>query len=260
MNRKVWNLCAGVCALVIAGTWTAPVTAQSAEVKEKPRMYTFVSNWVIPRARWAEMEKAGAANAKIFDKALASGALVGYGDDMTLVHEADGSTHDTWWSAPSMAGIVNVLDEIYKAGNATTAVLGSATKHWDNLYVSRFYNWHSGSSHGAYTRDSTFRLKPDAPDDAVEILSKGFIVPLMEKLLADGTLQEYEIDEQAIHTQAPGMFEILYISPNAEGLDKANAALGEALKASPLAGPALGSMVDFTAHRDDLSRTNATYK
>jgi hypothetical protein len=82
----------------------------------------------------------------------------------------------------------------------------------------------------------------------------------MEKLLADGTIVEYEIDEQAIHTDAPGMFVIGYITPTAEGLDKFNAALREAVKKSPLAGPAFNAVVDWTKHRDSLVHTNATYK
>ena len=56
------------------------------------------------------------------------------------------------------------------------------------------------------------------------------------------------------------MFFIFFITPNAEGLDKLNAALGAALGANPLAGPAFGSMVDFAPHRDYLARGNATLK
>jgi len=47
---------------------------------------------------------------------------------------------------------------------------------------------------------------------------------------------------------------------NAEGLDKVNAALQAVMKGNPLGGPAIESMVDFSAHRDELARTNATYK
>jgi hypothetical protein len=103
-------------------------------------------------------------------------------------------------------------------------------------------------------------LKADAPDDAVETLSKTILVPFFEKLLADGTIHEYEVDTQALHTSAPGTFDLVYITANAEGLDKVDAALTESLKANPLIGPAFGSMVDFTAHRDSLARTTATYK
>ena len=51
-----------------------------------------------------------------------------------------------------------------------------------------------------------------------------------------------------------------YLAPTAEGLDKFSASLHEAVVKSPLAGPALGSMVDWTKHRDSLVRTSATYK
>jgi hypothetical protein len=39
-----------------------------------------------------------------------------------------------------------------------------------------------------------------------------------------------------------------------------NAALAAAFKEQPLAGSALGSMVDLSAHRDQLATTNAVYK
>jgi hypothetical protein len=85
-------------------------------------------------------------------------------------------------------------------------------------------------------------------------------VPLLDKLLAEGTIVEYEIDEQAIHTDSPALFFLDYITPTAEGLDRVNKALGDAIKAEPLASPAFGSMVDFSVHRDSLVRGNVTYK
>ena len=63
-------------------------------------------------------------------------------------------------------------------------------------------------------------------------------MPLLEKLFADGTLHEYEVDTQAIHTEAPGMFSIVYLAATADGLDKVNAALEEAMKSNPLGGVA----------------------
>jgi hypothetical protein len=130
----------------------------------------------------------------------------------------------------------------------------------DNIFVSRFYNWHSGSWKGVYSHGASYKLKPDAPHDALETLSKNLVVPLMEKLLAEGAIHEYEIDTEAIHTEAPSSFWIFYIAANAEGLDKVNAGLSATLKASPLSGPAFASMMDSSAHRDYLVHTNATYK
>jgi len=236
-----------------------PARAQD-EVKEKPPMYSYVGFWNIPRAQWAEMEKNNAAEQKILDKALADGAIVAYGNDLNIVHTADGMTHDDWWSAMSMAAMLNVLDKFYKSGTPTSPVLASATKHTDGIFVSRYYNWRSGTYKGAYTRVGYYKLKTDAPEHAIETLSKTFIVPLLEKLLADGSIVEYEIDTEAVHTEGPGAFWIDVISPNAEGLDKLNAALLDRVKTNPLAGQAFDSMIDSSAHRDSLSTSTVTYK
>jgi hypothetical protein len=179
---------------------------------------------------------------------------------LNLVHTADGMTHDDWWSAMSMAAMLNVLDRFYKSGTPTAPVLASATKHSDGIFVSRYYNWRPGTYKGAYTRVAMYKLKPDVPEHAIETLSKSFMVPLLEKLVADGSLIEYEIDTEAIHTEAPGTFWVDVISPTADGLDKLNAALRERAKTNPLGGPAFESMVDSAAHRDSLSSSTVTYK
>lgn len=160
----------GVCALS-AAAWTAPAFAQSAEAKEKPPLYTYIATWAIPRAKWADMEKSTAADQKLLEKGIAGGTLVSFGDDTTLVHDADGNTHDAWWSSMSMAGLLNELEEFYKSGSATSAVLTSATKHNDTMLISRFYNWRAGSYKGGYTHGSVYTLKPDAPDDALDSIS-----------------------------------------------------------------------------------------
>ena len=85
-------------------------------------------------------------------------------------------------------------------------------------------------------------------------------MPVLEKLLADGALVEYEIDTEAIHTEAPGAFWVDVISPNADGLDKLDAALQSAGKANPMRGAAFSSLVDLAAHRDSLSSSTVTYK
>lgn len=259
MNRKLWGMLACVCTLAMMAASAIPARAQD-EVKEKPPMYSYVGFWNIPRAQWAEMEKNNAAEQKILDKALADGAIVAYGNDLNIVHTADGMTHDGWWSAMSMAAMLNVLDKFYKSGTPTSPVLASATKHTDGIFVSRYYNWRSGTYKGAYTRVGYYKLKPDAPEHAIETLSKMFIVPLLEKLLADGSIVEYEIDTEAVHTEGPGAFWIDVISPNAEGLDKLNAALLDRAKTNPLAGQAFDSMIDSSAHRDSLSTSTVTYK
>ncbi len=255
MNRRGLWVVAGLLLIAMA----TPVMAQT-EVKEKAPVYVYIGEWSIPRAQWGEMEKSEATDQGMLQSAMSAGTIIGYGFDTNLVHQPDGPTHDDWWAATSMAGILNMLDQFQKAGSSGTPVLASATKHSDSIDISRYYNWKPGTYKGAYTHGAMYKLKADAPDDAVDILAKSFVVPLMEKMMAEGAIVEYDLDTQAIHTDAPGSFFIFYMAPNAEGLDKVNQALQQTLKASPLNGPAFGSMVDSSAHRDYLTRTNATFK
>src|SRR5215469_15888123 len=102
MNRKMGRILAVLCALAMVAVLALPAAAQTSEVKEKPPMYTYVGNWAIPRAQWAEMAKNTASDQATLEKAMAAGTIVGYGNDVNLVHQADGETHDDWWSAMSM--------------------------------------------------------------------------------------------------------------------------------------------------------------
>ena len=117
MKKMLKIILAGLCALAMSAVWALPASAQTSDAKEKPPMYSYVSFWNIPRAQWGEMAKADAADQDILKKALANGTLVGYGNDTNLVHNADGATHDEWWSATSLAGVLNVLDQFYKSGH-----------------------------------------------------------------------------------------------------------------------------------------------
>src|SRR5215831_7724054 len=108
--KSKFSIFAGPCALALSALCISPATAQSSEVKEKPPMYAYIANWQIPRAHWDDMTKRSSETRATLDKAMADGTLVGYGDDENLVHEAEGWTHDNWWAATSMAGLLKVLD------------------------------------------------------------------------------------------------------------------------------------------------------
>lgn len=258
MNAILVRSLAAVCLAAVVSA-SSVATAQTAEPK-KPPLYTYASSWAIPRAHWQDMDKSRAPTDKLLDQSVAAGTILGYGNQEVLVHQEDGVTHVGWWVANSLAGVLGALDEVHKAGGATSPALQSATKHSDEIYVSRFYGWHPGTVKGAYVHSAVYKLKADAPDNAVETLSKSLIVPLFEKLMADGTVVAWQVAEQSIHTADPQLFFVFYITPRAEGLDKLNAALNEAIGANALASPAFSSMVDFSLHRDTLSRGDATLK
>ena len=95
---------------------------------------------------------------------------------------------------------------------------------------------------------------------AVSTLSKAVLVPAFEKLLADGTILEYEVDTEAIHTDAPGMFAIVYVTPQPEGVDTVRAAIVDSEKGNPLIGPAFDAFIDYSQHRDELLKGSGAYK
>lgn len=254
-RRRLWVV-AGL--LAIAAT-AVPGMAQN-EVKEKSPIYVYVSQWDIPRAQWSAMDKADADDLGTYQKGMADGAIIAFGNDINLVHQPDQPTHDEWWVANSMAGLLNLLDQFYKSGSPSTPVLESATKHWDGIYVSRYYNWKPGTYKGVYSQTSTYKLKPTADSDAVDSLSKNLFGMVMEKMLAQGAIVEYDIDTEAIHTDPAGTIFVNYIAANADGLDKVRQAVTQSTKTNPMIGPAINDMVDYQAHRDYLSRTNATLK
>jgi len=263
VHRSLYRVTASVAGLAILGMTTALAGAQTVEVKERPPLYRYVSYWAFPRAHWADVDKDNATgNQKILAPALAEGALVGYGDDENQVHSAEGFTHDNWWQANSIAGLMKVIEAFHKGDGSSSPLLVSSTKHWDQIYISRFYHWKAGSWKGAYGYAGTYKLKPDAPDadDAVRTLSR-FYVPVFEKMLAEGTIIEYEIDREMIHTtDSRAQIQFSFVMPSAAGLDKFRESLGAALDENALIAPAFGSMmVNFTPQADFV-HVNANYK
>lgn len=260
MSKRTTYVFAGLCAFLMVAFCAVPSGAQMPEVKQKPAMYSYIGNWQIPRAHWADMEKSAEGRTAIMEKAMADGTIIGYGDDINLVHTSDGWTHDTWWSSMSMAGLVKVLDRLMSAEMSASPNAAMPTKHWDEVFVSHYYNWKSGAYKGGYVHVSEYKLKADAPDDALDLLASHLVVPSLEKLLGDGTIVEYEIDVQAVHTSAPGTFAIVYVTPTPEGLDTVQAAIRGSAKDHPLSIDAFGSFVDDSGHRDELGKGNGIFK
>src|ERR1035438_3393887 len=110
MSKRLWSVFAGLCALLTVALCAMPSSAQMAEVKQKPAMYSYIGNWQIPRAHWADMEKGAAARNALMEKAMAGRTINRYCEEFNLVHPADGWAHDPWGAAMAMAGVIKVLD------------------------------------------------------------------------------------------------------------------------------------------------------
>ena len=260
MKQQTKWMLMSVCALLLVGLGPATANAQQRmEVKAKAPMYSYIANWEVSRDKFKDIEGQLGKNNGLMAKHLADGSLIGFGNDITLVHREGESTHDTWWSSMSWGGLMKVLEDV-KATGASNAPVFAASKHNDRIYAARYYNWRAGSFTNGYTRVAIWKLKPGAPADAIDQAAKGFVVPMFEKLLADGAIYEYEIDEEAVHSGDPATFMLVYIANGPEGLDKGGAALAEFGKTVPFALSTFSSWVDSPAHRDGLYLTTATYK
>ena len=242
-----------LCALALASLCANRTWAQS-QSAEKPPLYTYVSEWTVPRAMWADYQKIEATDNDSLKKAVADGTLISFGSYAVLNHQEGNPTHGTWFSASSMANILKVLEGIRTAPAATAAPLAAA-KHWDYILSSRDYNSHSGTFTNGYLRVGNWRAKAGSSDPDGKIM-KATMVALLEKLLADGALHGYQIDEEIVHSADPGAFFVAIITNGPEGIDKFNTALNEAEKNNPAGWAGFGSTIDPAGHRDTLARVS----
>lgn len=239
-----------------------PAQAQGGDEKEKPPVYTYVAEWALTRADWPAYEKSNAATKQLMEKLKADGTIVDYGWFKNLVHEEGTPTHGNWWSATSMGNLMKALATISAQTGAAAdeqAKILSASKHWDFVFVTRQYGFHSGSFENAYLRVGSYKTK-SGETEAVDKVLKAYIIPIAEKLLADGDIHSYGIYREAIHSHDPGDFDIVVITNGTAGLDKFYAALEAAGKANPTGGPAFGAATVGEAHRDSLSLASGAFK
>ena len=249
-----------VCALALTTVATlcaVPAHAQMTDEKEKPAVYTYVAQWAVPRTSWPAYEKGIPGTKALMDKLVADGTITGYGWFKNLVHQEGTPTHGDWFSAASMGGLMKALAAIVAQGGDDKVL--AELKHWDFILVSRQYGHHAGTFENGYLRVGTYKAKPNE-GEAAEKMTKAYIVPILEKLLADGAIHFYSVGREAIHTQDPAQFDVVIIANGPDGLDKFYAALESAGKANPTGGPAFGSATEGSAHRDSLMLATAVFK
>jgi hypothetical protein len=248
----VWLL---LCVLALVPLSANRVAAQS-QSAEKPALYTYVSEWTVPRAMWADYLKGDAADVDIMKKAVADGSIVSFGAYTVVNHQEGLPTHGTWFSATSMTNILKALENVRTAPGATAPPLAAA-KHWDYILESHNYDAHPGTFTNGYLRVGTWRTKADSGDPEGKVL-KATMVALLEKLMADGALHAYQVDQEVVHTTDVGTLFVAIITNGPEGVDKFNAALEEAQKSNSAAWAGLRGTLDPAGHRDMLARVSTT--
>ena len=250
MQKRTYCL---ICLLILCLglTTVASLQAQMA-TKSKPTVYTYVAEWSVPRAQWADMVKADEQDRPLLDKLVGDGTLTGYGAYTNLIHQEGEPTHGTWFTATSEGNLLKALEAIYAQPGLVTAPVQGASKHWDQILTGDVYGSKPGNSKDGYLTWSSWQIKPGEMRNYTE-LTKKVIVPVLDKLLAEGTITSYGQLVEDYHQQKLGTIYDYFTVPDAASLDKANKAL-EDLFEGPALGDAFRAMTEREGHRDFLTR------
>jgi hypothetical protein len=226
----------------------APARAQQ---QAQPKLYTYVAEWGVPRAQWGEMNKYMESLKPTFDKLVDDGTLTGYGYGAVEVHQPGGMTHFNWMQASSVAGILKALGTVGAA--LTPNPVLAASKHADFFYQSTLYGGKAGSFQNGYMWLGHFKLQPGKTGDWIGMFHR-FVRPILDGLVADGTILAYQLDTPQVHT--PGSNDTLnysFISAGPDGIDKFFAAVSKAEAANPFIGPALDPIEAPAGHFDMIA-------
>lgn len=248
MLKRHW-ICCALISLMLAGTFPAKAQMQGGE---KPAVYTYVADWAVPRAQWRDYDKVTADERETLDKLVADGTLISFGEYSSRLHQEGHTTHGSWMTATSRAGLLKALEALDKLPQVTFPAL-AASKHWDFLTVSRVYGMQSGKFQGGYMGGGTFQVKPGNGRAFVDITKK-HIVPIMEKLKAEGVVTMYALESEDFHADTPGAETFLYVTADAAGIDKVSDAIDAEIASHPALESALESFVDWKEHHDFLGR------
>lgn len=239
--------------LMFFGLALGALSQAQSDNQGKPPVYTYISEWAVPRAQWPDMIKLDDQDKPLMEKLIADGTLTGYGAYTNLIHQDGEPTHGTWMTATSEGNILKALEAVYAQPGSTTAPVEGASKHWDYLLVGRIYNQRSGKSEGGYLAGDQWDVKAGQMHAYTELM-KSAVVPVFEKLLADSVVTAYGMDTEDFHTQKIGRVTFYFTTADTSGFDKASKALDEAFDKNPAMATALQSMVDREGHRDFLDR------
>lgn len=221
----------------------------------QPTVYTYVTEWTIPRAQWdganSFYEKSIRA---IMDRHLQSGDIVEWGRAVPVVHSAKGSTHVNWYAGSSMAGIYRVLEDLRKLPLDPAMMSGT---HFDQFLQSGTYHAPKDMPRrSAYMMTSTHNVQPGKGAAWREMWDRESGTVYAD-LMKQGTLLGYGFDMEAVHTGPPSARYEWVLLPNMESVDKMadafrSRAQARSAEENRTRGAAMREVLDNNSHRDGL--------
>jgi len=227
------------------------VPAALPQTESTPVVYTYVSQFQIPRANWAAYsEDSEKSVIPVLEKSVTDGTILSWSTFEQVIHTPEGYTHGAAWSSSSIAGLMKVLDEIRKSAPRPSQI--AATKHEDYLMQTRMY--HPGTGTPTYLRVVCSSAKPDKPEHYAAVLKK-MLVPTFEEQLKAGVATYYGLDEQYVNTSAPSTRCLVITYPNAESIDKWATAINTTMgKWTPAEREEFAAASVLDSRRDILAR------
>ena len=236
----------GIC-FVVVSLWllALPAAAQQAPV------YTYVAQFDVPFAHWAKFTTFAEETARpVFERLMSDGTIVGWSSFATEVHVQNGITHGFSWSATSIAGIEHALEELRKLSPIPELVEGD---HYDLLLRSLVHGDSTAGPTSGYLWVTHVQVQPGRGREWRNLWEE-YLKPVYDDLLADGTILAYNLAAERVHTRNPRWRFVAIVTPNAEALDKANAAFAALNQKNPTLRAALGRVTVRSEHRDFFAR------
>ena len=248
-RRYLATLC--FAALFVAGIALTPKPAAAQMTQD---YYTYVSQWAVPRAQWDAFAKQQESDIPRMKQLLADGTIIAWGNDEVRVHQEDGYTHAEWFTATSRANLLKALEEQWTT--ATNASYVSSTKHSDLFLHTIAHGGNAVSNGTGYLRVAFYQAKPGQAEALQSLLMKN-VRPFLDSAVANGTLTMYNIDQEDIHTSAPGGYNLAMLFRDGAAMDKFFADLMASGKTDPTTGQVLESLTVAKEHRDSFGRVTA---
>lgn len=198
------------------------------------------------------------------DKLIAAGTIDAYGVDSDVLH-GEGPNVEFWITGANFTAI----DAAEKAVESVITAnpdrfkeawgLTDFASHRD-LIVRSLESNHGKVPAGALpvTDFDMERIKP-GQGNVARTLFLHHEKPVLDKLVADGTIYGYSLDVEAVHTSAPGTMWLVVTLPNLGAKDKVRAAFDAAWEKMPeferqAVDKVYDETFDHSAHRDFISQ------
>jgi hypothetical protein len=243
------------CLLIAAGT----LFGQS-----KPQPLTSVAMFKVTPDKMPAFMDAMSLFPPALDQLIAAGTIDAYGVDSDILH-GQGANVAFWITGADFAAIDAAEKAVQSVMRANPEKMKTAWSVIDfashrDIIVRSLESNHSKVPAGTLpvTGFSMEKIKP-GQENVARTLFLHHQKPVLDKLVADGTIYGYSLDVEAVHTSAPGATWLVVTMPNLGAKDRVRAAFNAAREKMPAGERQAVDKVydeafDHSAHRDSLAQ------